>query len=106
MVVAQTGKIRVHAPYAREYESKQRTTAVTGASGLCFRPRGRISMSEKNFFDAATAEFLLPEVMRNYSVYRYTATHANFLLLDYKKKEGKKEEEEEDEKMRKERERS
>ena len=90
MVVAQTGKIRVHAPYAREYESKQRTTAVTGASGLCFRPRGRISMSEKNFFDAATAEFLLPETMRNYSAYRY-----NTRQLPSSRLKKKKEEEEE-----------
>lgn len=63
----------VYASYAREYESKQRTTAVTGASVLCFSPRRRIRMSWKEFLRRlVTAEFLPPEAISNYSTYRYT----------------------------------
>lgn len=74
MVVAQAGKIRVYTPHAREYESKQRTTAVTGASGLCFRPWRRISLSEWYFFGDSAAKFLPPEARRNYFVHRYAVT--------------------------------
>lgn len=83
---------RVYASYAREYGSKQRTTAVTGASVLCFWPRRGIRMNSwKEFLRRlVTAEFLPPEAISNYSTYRYTRDTPTSSSSRRKRKEKKK----------------
>lgn len=86
---------RVYASYAREYGSKQRTTAVTGASVLCFWPRRGIRMNSwKEFLRRlVTAEFLPPEAISNYSTYRYTRDTPTSSSSRRKRKEKKTREE-------------
>lgn len=86
----QDTRIYIYASCAREYESKQRTTAVTGAlQSFAFGPgEGQGWILEKNFFDASWPQNFSHR--KRYQIIRRTVTRVTRELPPLRGEKGKK----------------